>query len=135
MLSEDIAKFEKLTGHKASDYPMDYIGGFWFGYKTAKAEATPPDKWVPITMRKLTPEEIRECNERYGADIGDEALAFDCQLPEDGQEVLITTAWGVVSITTFNADPDDCYFEDYEDGDEVIAWRPLPDAYEKGAAS
>lgn len=38
MLNEEIKKFEELTGHSANDYSMEFLGGFWFGYDTAKKE-------------------------------------------------------------------------------------------------
>ena len=55
---------------------------------------------------------------------------FDCQLPEDGEEVLITTSTGEVTTTTFYDEGlDGCYFEFYEDDGDVIAWIPKPKSY------
>lgn len=89
-----------------------------------------PDGWVPLTTRELTPKEKRELSIRYGIAIG-ETRKFICQLPEDGQKVLITTAWSDVVIDIFHADSDGAYFEDHEDWDEVIAWRPLIEPYKE----
>lgn len=50
-------------------------------------------------------------------------------MPEDGQKVFITTSWGAVTIDIFHVDPDGNYFEDHEDSDDVIAWRPLIEPY------
>lgn len=85
--------------------------------------------WVPVTYRKLTDEEKEEMREIADVDIIDSV--YTCPLPEDGQKVLITTrVWRAVEITTFYNDADVCYFEDWEDVDEVAAWMPLPKPYE-----
>ena len=96
-----------------------------------KDKAKNPDGWVPLTTRELTPKEKRELSIRYGDTIGNETRKLICQLPEDGQKVLITTAWGDVVIDIFHADPDGVFFEDHEDMDDVIAWRPLIEPYKE----
>lgn len=87
------------------------------------------NKWIPVKTRKLTREEEQEMLERdkYFFD-----YAFDCKLPEDGEEVLVTTSTEEVTTTTFfNEGLDGCYFEYYEDDGDVIAWMPLPKPYNK----
>lgn len=84
-------------------------------------------EWIPVKTRKLTRAEKQEMLERsnYFFD-----YAFDCKLPEDGEEVLVTTSTGEVTTTTFfNEGLDGCYFEYYEDDGDVIAWMPKPKAY------
>ena len=84
------------------------------------------DKWIEIKTRPLTEEE----KELFGEDF---TYLYDCELPNDGDEVLITTKYGYVAFSTFYND--DCaYFEGYEDDGEVVAWRPLPEPYQKGGA-
>lgn len=77
-------------------------------------------KWTPIVTRPLTDEDRKE----YGVEIG---FVYDCLLPEDSQDVLVTTPYGVRQ-TTFYTDYG-CYFENYEDEGDVIAWMPLPEPY------
>ena len=81
------------------------------------------NKWIPLKTRPMTEEETtfyRDWSE-YGAEI------FDCPLPDDGQEVLVS--WGgMVCVDTFVKDCDGCYFEGV-DIDDVVAWMPLPEAY------
>ena len=77
-------------------------------------------KWIPIVTRPLTDEDRKE----YGAEI--ESM-YDCLLPKDSQDVLVTTPYGVRQ-TTFYTDYG-CYFENYEDEGDVIAWMPLPQPY------
>lgn len=81
-------------------------------------------KWIPMTTRPMTEEE-RE-HYREWSDF-DEAMIFDCELPEDGQEVLVSYG-GYVCVDTFCKD-DGCYFEGV-DIDDVDAWMPLPKPYE-----
>ena len=82
-----------------------------------------PNKWIPLTKRPMTDEEreyYREWSDINGA------MIFDCPLPEDGQEVLVSYG-GYVMVDTFCKD-DGCYFEGV-DIDDVQAWMPLPEPY------
>ena len=90
-------------------------------YEIGKAEN--PNKWIPLTKRPMTDEE-REYYREW-SDI-DGAMIFDCPLPEDGQEVLVSYG-GYVMVDTFCKD-DGCYFEGV-DIDDVEAWMPLPEPY------
>lgn len=74
--------------------------------------------WIKIVERELTAEERAECDEEC-------TFMYDCALPDDGQDVLITTYRGEVVATTFYTDMG-CYFEYYEDPGEVLAWMPFP---------
>ena len=51
-------------------------------------------------------------------------------MPDDEQQVLITTKHGNVEVTTFCNDIG-CYFEQYEDADDIVAWMPLPKPYKE----
>jgi hypothetical protein len=88
------------------------------------------NKWIPTKTRPLTKEE----KEHY-ADLGysEDSIDFmyDCPLPHDAEEVLVTTKQGYVTTDTFYKD-DGCYFETYCDVDDVVAWMPLPEPYKKG---
>lgn len=88
-------------------------------------------RWIPIKTRPLTEEE-KEYYAQHGAYYFDSI--FDCHLPEDGQEVLITTKYETVDKVVFHNEGDyGSYFECYEDEGEVLAWRPLPEPHkEKG---
>lgn len=83
-------------------------------------------EWIKIKTRPATEEEKKEYRE-YFDEIGH---VFDCQLPDDGQEVLITTLYGTVEKVTFCRDSYfGCYFEEYEEEGDVLAWMPLPDPF------
>ena len=83
--------------------------------------------WIAIKTRPMTEEEKEFYSEYLFEGNG---LIYECPLPEDGQEVLITSKFGSVDKTTFYTDCGN-YFENYEDYDEVIAWQPLPEPYKE----
>ena len=85
------------------------------------------DGWIPVKTRQMTEEE----KEYYSEYLFDgNGYIYECPLPDDGQEVLITSKYGSVDMTTFYTDYGN-YFENYEDYDEVIAWQPLPEPYQQ----
>lgn len=83
------------------------------------------EKWIKIETRPMTEEEYEHFE--FDCPIED-AFVYECTLPEDGQEVLVQTKWGI-TLTTFY-DDDGSYFESYEDNGDIIAWKPLPNEYE-----
>lgn len=84
--------------------------------------------WIPVKLRPMTEDEKRILSEYLFEGNG---MIYECPLPDDGQEVLITTKYGSVEKTTYYTDCGN-YFENYEDYDEVIAWQPLPEPYKDG---
>lgn len=80
-------------------------------------------EWIPIKTRPLTEEEK--------AEMGTESpYMYDCPLPDDGEEVEVTTYLGDVTLDVFCRDSSDgCYFEHYCDDGEVLAWRHKPEPY------
>lgn len=92
-------------------------------------EALEQTEWIPIKTRPLTKEE----KEHY-AEMGysDDSVTFmyDCPLPDDGEEVLVTDWLGNVEFDTFIRDEcDGCYFEENCDDGEVVAWKHKPCPY------
>lgn len=81
-------------------------------------------KWIPVSWH--TEEERAENG--YPKDW---VVFMDCEMPSDGQEILVTTRYGTV-------EKDMCY-EDGEFGldsgydwiDDILAWKPLPEPYEE----
>ena len=84
--------------------------------------------WIPIKTRPLTEEEKEEFAKEFGDDVIDDWM-YDCILPEDGEDVLVTTRSGEVCIDTFCRDWRGCYFETYCDEDDLLAWAYLPEPY------
>ena len=98
-------------------------------------------EWIPIKYRPLTEKERIAFAEHYGIEYCDtsEEKAFDCPMPEDKQEILISTSWGVVEDYAEN-DVDGegfiCYgLEINGDWDCVEAWMPKPKPYTKEATN
>lgn len=88
----------------------------------AEAETVEGFQWIPIKTRPLTDEERKENPEVL--------FYYDCPLPDDGEEVLVTTFLGDVRMDCFYRDPEDgCFFETYCDEDDVKAWARIPKPY------
>lgn len=97
----------------------------------------PTGEWIPIKYRPLTTEERIDFTEHYGSGYCDEidGKIFDCPMPEDGQEILVSGSWGV---STDVADNDIDYsefiiygLEGNGDWDGIDAWMPLPEPYKR----
>jgi len=86
-----------------------------------------PNGWIPFKTRPLTEEEKEE--------YPDCDNILDCELPEDGQEILVTIKnrnHEPVQYDEFYTD-DGCYLDSgYEIGTEATAWMPLPKPYKEG---
>lgn len=101
------------------------------------AEKALDSQWIPITYRPLTVKERIAFAEHYGVEYCDtaEEKAFDCPMPEDGQEILISTSWGVVEDVADNDIDGEgfiCYgLEINGDWEGVDAWMPKPEPYKK----
>lgn len=81
--------------------------------------------WIPIKTRPMTEEEKEEIGHEY-------AYMYDCPLPDDAQDVLITDCYGNVEIDTFCRDLEGFYFETNCDDGEAVAWMPKPEPYKEG---
>lgn len=85
-------------------------------------------QWIPFTTRPLTEEE----KEEY---LGWDRI-FDCELPNDGQRILVSVSLRgheCVQYDEFYTD-DSCYLDSgYEIGTEAVAWMPLPEPYVQSA--
>jgi hypothetical protein len=88
-----------------------------------------PQEWIPIKTRPLTKEEKEHYAEMSYSD-DSVTFMYDCPLPDDGEEVLVTDWLGNVEFDTFIRDEcDDCYFEENCDDGEVVAWKHKPSPY------
>lgn len=84
------------------------------------------NKWIPLTKRPMTEEEYEYYKEWSDVECG---MMFDCPLPEDGQEVLVSYGGFYVCTDAFCVD-DRCYF-DGVDIDDVQAWMPHQSPYKE----
>jgi len=97
------------------------------------AEKALDSQWIPIKLRPGTDEEYEEFS-LYGDCPREDFRVFECPLPDDDQEVLVTTRWGDICTDIWHRDVDCCYFEDNSDDDDVVAWMPLPEPYKDGGS-
>ena len=79
--------------------------------------------WIPFTRRPMTEEEQK--------DYPNCTFMFDCVLPDDGEEILVSNR-RFVWMDTFCSDIDGCYLDGGDDIDEDMAWMPLPKPYKGG---
>lgn len=87
--------------------------------------------WVKITTRPMTEEEYEFYLDRVGGAPYEDCGIYNCKMPDDNEEVLITTSWGKVCEDIYHHDPAGSYFEDHDDPDDVIAWKKKPQPYSK----
>lgn len=82
-----------------------------------------PVVWHKVTTRPLTEEETA-----YYAEMGIEGIEyiFDCEMPEDGQEILVATKWGVDKDICCNDVDYGVELESRGDWDGVYAWAEMP---------
>lgn len=88
-------------------------------------------QWIPIKMRPMDAEEREYWEDHFGYELADEdAVLFDCQMPDDGQEILVSyRKW--ISMDKCEVG-DGCYeLEGNGDWDGVIAWMPIPEPYKE----
>ena len=81
------------------------------------------DRWRPFECREATEED----NTSFG-------YIMECELPEDGQTILITVKLGghepVQVDTYYDGGGEECALDSgYALCEEAIAWRPLPEPY------
>ena len=84
-----------------------------------------PNGWIPIKAHPATEEERESCP--------DIDYWLDCEMPDDGQEILVT----VKHKNWIGVEKDVCYvdseysLESGYDWDDIIAWMPLPEPYKE----
>jgi hypothetical protein len=132
--SDIISRAEALNTFGLSEKTRKY-GGDHSGYDTIMLyevqdalEALPSAEamqgWIPFTRRPMTEEEQK--------DYPNCTFMFDCVLPDDGDEILVSNG-RFVWMDVFCNDIDGCYLDSGDDIDEGMAWMPLPKPYKGGA--
>lgn len=118
--------------------PFDkgYFNGvrFEITFKDPVFEAEKKSGWIPLKYRPMDEDEYRAFREVYGEIPVEGRKVFACQMPEDGQEILISTKYGNVFLDTCVYDGEFYELEEYGDWWDVIAWMPLPTPYKEGEA-
>ena len=92
-------------------------------------EALKSKSWTPVKYHEITDEE------RWENDFPKEwAVLLDNPMPEDGEEILISTKSGFVKEDVNYEDDLGNYLDSgYDWVDDVTAWMPMPKPYEEEA--
>lgn len=95
-------------------------------YETGYIEGMADAKlWIPVKTRPMTEEERRYYAESLGWDMtNDEAVLFDCKMPEDGQEIWVCSKCGNVWTDTCVVD-EGIGLEENGDWLDIVAWMPF----------
>ena len=121
--------YDELIKRLREIHPEDF-GNYWvfaFACQLTMNEAADAieelskPKWIKFEMRELDPDEKKEHP--------DWCYVMDCQLPDDGQEILVSKR-GYVFVDTFCYD-DGCYLDSGDEIEDGMAWMPLPEPYKE----
>lgn len=83
------------------------------------------NEWIPVKWHEITEEE-RKCEE-YPKHW---KIYLDCEMPEDDEEILVTTKYGVGADVNYK--DYEYYLESGLDwADDIIAWRHFPEPYKE----
>ena len=89
-----------------------------------KALPSAEPRWIPVKTRPMTEEERWYWEEHTGVELeAEDAVFFDCQMPDDGQEVWVCYKSGTVSEDVCERD-DFCGLEGNGDWSDIVAWMP-----------
>lgn len=87
--------------------------------------AQPEQRWITIKTRPMTEEEWRYFEEHTGLELeAEDAVFFDCQMPDDGQEVWVCSKCGNVWQDTCVVD-EGIGLEENGDWLDIVAWMPF----------
>lgn len=81
-------------------------------------------KWIPVKFHEATEEDKREYGQGF-------AYIMDCEMPEDGERILVCTNSGYVYLDESYID-DGFHLDSGNDWLEIAAWMPLPKPYTEG---
>ena len=92
--------------------------------------------WIPIETREPNSEEREAILKIYGEPDADDIPMFCGPMPDDGQEILISTIYGGVYFDICSIDCEEGLnifaLENGGDWEGVTAWMPMPKPYMRG---
>lgn len=101
----------------------DWMDGLCQAEQIIDALPSTEAEWILFKKRPLTDEEKQE--------YPDWTYIFDCPLPDDEEEILLSNGKYVWTDTFIN--DGECYLDGGDDIDDGMAWMPLPKPYKGGA--
>ena len=129
MKKEDAIKALKFFKRQAEKYngSLEYIEAEDAEAFRMAIDALQQTAWIPIKYHEITESERKENG--YPKDW---VYFLDCEMPQDGQEILVQAKNGEIRW-------DVCYEDDgfsldsgWDWKDDIIAWMPLPEPYKGG---
>lgn len=105
------------------NFPVEFSVEFIKKHLLSLPSAEAVQGWIPFTRRPMTEEEQK--------DYPNCTFMFDCVLPDDGDEILVSNG-RFVWMDVFCNDIDGCYLDSGADIYEDMAWMPLPKPYKGG---
>ena len=84
-------------------------------------------EWILIKGHEILEEEREQ--EGYPKDW---EIYLDCEMPSDGQEILVTTRWGTVEADMCYEDGEFSLDSGYDWIEDIVAWMPMPEPYKGG---
>ena len=114
-----------MTNEEAKEFIVQSVKEDVDIAKVADAiQALEQTRWIPIKWHEITDEErvIEEYPNEW-------LVHLDCQMPDDGERILVQTKWGNIELDECYID-DGCYLDSgYDWVDDIVAWMPLPEPY------
>lgn len=119
---ENLKQYKRTLQHheQGGGEPFDVV--YWSDIEKAPAIDTAIE-WHEIKTRPLTDEERAEYSDEV-------VCIYECNLPSNDVDVLVTTKRGDVEVVEFYRDGGTCYFSDFDE-DDLTAWAYLPEPYKK----
>ena len=113
-------RLQSLCGYENADFRLGIYNCIEIVEMLPSADR--PKEWIPFKKRPLTDEEKEE--------YPDWIYIFDCPLPDDEEEILLSNGKHVWTDTFIN--DGECYLDGGDDIDEGMAWMPMPKPYKGG---
>lgn len=131
-------KESDIRGARFNTISTPYSQGWNNGIDSILENATPIEAltWIPIETREPDPEESEALCKIYGEPDADDMPIFCGPMPDDGQEILISTIYGGVYFDICSVDSEEGLnifeLENGGDWEGVTAWMPMPEPYMRG---
>lgn len=120
---DEMTKTEAIDVLKRN-YPASCFEDLCEAVEIAIKALSAEPRWIPVKTRQMTEEERWYWEEHTGVELeAEDAVFFDCQMPDDGQEVWVCYKSGTVSEDVCERD-DFCGLEGNGDWSDIVAWMP-----------
>lgn len=126
VISDCLNKIVDLPSAEPDKDALDsaYAHG-WTDAESKYRDMMREQRWIPVKTRPMDKEEREYWSDHYGYDVEyEDAVLFDCKMPDDGQEVWVCSKCGNVWQDTCQSD-EGIYLEENGDWLDIVAWMPF----------